>query len=43
MELETVEFVLELLDFKVVGVHVLVVAVPRLADLVDDHCRVTVD
>jgi hypothetical protein len=43
MELETVEFVLELEDFYTVGVHVLLVAVPRLVDLVDDHCRVAVD
>jgi hypothetical protein len=43
MELETVEFVLELADFYAVGVRVLLVAVPGLVDLVDDHCRVTVD
>jgi hypothetical protein len=43
MELETIELVLELVDFEAVGVHVLLVAVPRLVDLVDDHCRVAVD
>jgi hypothetical protein len=43
MELETVELVLELADFLAVGVHVLLVAVPGLVDLVDDHCGVAVD
>jgi hypothetical protein len=43
MELETVEFVLELADFYAVGVRVLLVVVPGLVDLVDDHCGVTVD
>jgi hypothetical protein len=43
MELETIELVLKLADFQVVGVHVLLVAIPRLVDLVDDHCGVTVD
>jgi hypothetical protein len=43
MELETIEFVFELADFQAVGVHVFLVAVPRLVDLVDDHCRVAVD
>jgi hypothetical protein len=43
MQLETVELVLELADFQAVGVHVLLVAVPRLFDLVDDHYRVVVD
>jgi hypothetical protein len=43
MELETLEFVLKLADFLAVGIHVLLVAVPRLVDLVDDHCRVAVD
>jgi hypothetical protein len=43
MELETIELVLELADFQAVGVHVLLVAVPRLVDLVDDYCRVPVD
>jgi hypothetical protein len=43
MELETVEFVLELADFQEIGVHVILVAVPGLVDLVDDHCRVVVD
>jgi hypothetical protein len=43
MELETIEFVLELADFQAVGVHVLLVAIPRIVDLVDDHCGVVVD
>jgi hypothetical protein len=43
VELETVEFVLELVDFYAVGVHVLLVAIPRLVDLVDHHCGVVVD
>jgi hypothetical protein len=43
MELETIELVLEFADFQVVGVHVLLVAIPRLGDLVDDHCEVAVD
>jgi hypothetical protein len=43
MELETIELVLEFADFQVVGVHVLLVAIPRLVDLVDDHCKVAVD
>jgi hypothetical protein len=43
MKLETVELVLELADFQAVGVHVLLVVVPGLVDLVDDHCGVAVD
>jgi hypothetical protein len=43
MELETVELVLKPVDFWVVGVHVLLVAVPGLVDFVDDHCGVAVD
>jgi hypothetical protein len=43
MELETIELVLELADFEAVGVHVLLVAVPELIDLVDDHYGVAVD
>ena len=43
VELETVELVLEFADFQTVGVHVLLVAIPRLVDLVDDHCGVTID
>jgi hypothetical protein len=43
VELETVELVLELSDFQAVGVHVLLVAVPGLVDLVNDHCGVAVD
>jgi hypothetical protein len=43
VELETIELVLELADFYAVGVHVLLVAVPGLVDLVDDHCGVAVD
>jgi hypothetical protein len=43
MELEAIELVLELADFQVVGVHVLLVAIPRLVDLIDDHCGVAVD
>jgi hypothetical protein len=43
VELQTVELVLELADFQAIGVHVLLVAIPRLVDLVDDHCGVAVD
>jgi hypothetical protein len=43
VELETVELVLDLADFQTVGFHVLLVAIPRLVDLVDDHCEVTID
>jgi hypothetical protein len=43
VELESIEFVLELVDFQTIGVHVLLVAVARFVDLVDDHCEVTVD
>jgi hypothetical protein len=43
VELEAIELVLEPTDFKEVGIHVLIVAIPRLVDLVDDHCRVVVD
>jgi hypothetical protein len=43
VELEAVEFVLELADFQAVSIHVLLIAVPRLVDLVDDHCRVAVE
>jgi hypothetical protein len=43
MELEAIELVLELADFSAVGVHVLLVAIPRLVNLVDDHCGVAVD
>jgi Tfp pilus assembly pilus retraction ATPase PilT len=43
VELETIKLVLELADFLAVGVHVLLVAVPGLVDLVDDHCGVAVD
>jgi hypothetical protein len=43
MELKTIEFVLQLADFCAVGVHVLLVVIPRLVDLVDDHCGVAVD
>jgi hypothetical protein len=43
MKLEAIELVLELTDFEAVGVHVLLVAIPRLVDLVDDHCGVVVD
>jgi dihydroorotase-like cyclic amidohydrolase len=43
VELETMELVLELADFQTVDVHVLLVAIPRLVDLVDDHCGVYVD
>jgi hypothetical protein len=42
MELETVELVLELADFQTVGIHILLVAIPRLDDLADDHCGVVV-
>jgi hypothetical protein len=43
MELETIELVLELADFQTVGIHVLLVAIPRLVDLVDGHCGFVVD
>jgi hypothetical protein len=43
MELEIVELILEFADFQVVDVHVLLVAIPRLVDLVDDHCGVAID
>jgi hypothetical protein len=43
VELETIELVLELADLLIVGVHVLLVAIPRLVDLVDDHCEVAVE
>jgi UDP-N-acetylmuramoylalanine-D-glutamate ligase len=43
VELEAVEFVLELADFQAVSIHVLLIAVPRLVDLVEDHCRVAVE
>jgi hypothetical protein len=40
MELEAIELVLELADFQAVGVHVLLVGIPRLVDLVDGYCGV---
>jgi hypothetical protein len=43
MELETIELVLEFADFQAVGVHVLLVAIARLIDLVNDQCGVTID
>jgi hypothetical protein len=43
MELKAIELVLELADFQAIGVHVLLVAIPRFVDLVDDHCGVAVD
>jgi hypothetical protein len=43
MELETIEFVPKLANFQSVGVHVLLVTIPRLVDLVDDHCGVAID
>jgi hypothetical protein len=43
VELETVELILELANFPIVGIHVLLVAIPRLVDLVDDHSGVAVD
>jgi hypothetical protein len=43
MELKAIELVLELADFQSIGVHVLLVAIPRFVDLVDDHCGVAVD
>jgi Tfp pilus assembly pilus retraction ATPase PilT len=43
MELETIELVLDLENFQAVGIHVFLVAIPRLVDLVDDHCGVAVD
>jgi hypothetical protein len=41
--LKTIEFVLKFANFQTVGIHVLLVAIPRLADLVDDHSGVIVD
>jgi hypothetical protein len=43
VELETIELVLELADFQTVGVHILLVAIPRLVDLVDGQCGFVVD
>jgi hypothetical protein len=43
MELKTIKHVLKLANFQAVGVHVLLVAIPRLVDLVDDHYGVAVD
>jgi Tfp pilus assembly pilus retraction ATPase PilT len=43
MELEAIELVLELANFHAVGAHVLLVVIPRLVDLVYDHCGVAVD
>jgi hypothetical protein len=43
VELETIEFFLELADFWAVGIHVLLVAIPRLVNLVDDHYGVAID
>jgi hypothetical protein len=43
VELETIEFVLDLANFQTVGIHVLLVTIPRFVDLVDDHYGVTVD
>jgi hypothetical protein len=43
MELETIELVLEFADLQAVGVHVLLVVIPRLVELVDDHRGVAVD
>jgi hypothetical protein len=43
MELEAIELVLELVDIQAVGIHVLLVAIPRLVDLIYDHCGVAVD
>jgi hypothetical protein len=43
MELEAIELVPELADFQAVGIHILLIAIPRLVDLVDDHCGVAVD
>jgi hypothetical protein len=40
MELKTVELVLELADFKALGIHVLRVVIPRF---INDHCRVALD
>jgi hypothetical protein len=41
MELEIVKLVLEIADIQAIGVHILLVAIPRLVELVDDHCGVT--
>jgi hypothetical protein len=43
VELETVELVLELADFQELGAHVLLVVIPRLVNLIDDHCGVAID
>jgi hypothetical protein len=36
------EFVLKLANFSTIGVHVLLVAIPRVVDLIDDHNRVAI-
>jgi hypothetical protein len=43
VEVKIVELVVELADFQTVGINVLLVAIPRLVDFVDDHCGVAVD
>ena len=43
MELESIEFVLKLVYFQTVRIHVFSVAIPRVVDLIDDHQGVTVD
>jgi hypothetical protein len=43
VELKTIEFLLELANFQAVGIHVLLVVVPRLVGLVDNHCGVAID
>jgi lipid A disaccharide synthetase len=43
MELEAIELVFKLADFQAVGIHVLLVAIPRLVDLIYDHYGVVVD
>jgi hypothetical protein len=43
VELETIEFILELANFQIASVHVLLVAIPRIVNLVDDHYGAVID
>ena len=43
MNFQTREFVLEFAYFETVRVHILLVAISRVIDLVDDHHGVAVD
>jgi hypothetical protein len=42
VDLASIKFILNLADFQTVGIHVLLIAVPRFVDLVEDHRRVVV-